>query len=69
MEAEYNKYIVVWDNPRTIEKCKVTEITKGFARVLIERDGTAYWRRPAVVFDDRKAVDKYLEIEDYRSIH
>lgn len=69
MENEFNKLIVVWDNPRSVESCKITNTSKGFLRVQIEKDGTAYWRRPEVVFDNQTAVDKYLEIEDYRSIH
>lgn len=69
MKNEFNKYIVVWDNPRSVEKCKLTGTAKGFHRVVTEVSGTAYWRRPAVVFDSEEAVTKYLEIEDYRSIH
>ena len=69
MKKGDKKFIVVWNNPRTIEEVEYEYMEKGFHRVKVLSDGSFHWRRAAVIFDTKEDVDKYLEIEDYRSIH
>lgn len=64
-----SKYIVVWDNPRRVELCEIVKKEKELIHLISKSTGVKYLRHHKMVFDSEKAIEKFLEIEDYRSIH
>lgn len=69
MKKGDKKFIVVWDSPRSIEEAVYLHTEKGFHRMEVISNKSHHWRRGEVIFDTKEEVDKYLETEDYRSIH
>lgn len=72
IDKEYNMYMVLWSNPRSIERIKIldgpmTDKDKLYRVELI--NGQIMFRYPHQVFDTIKKVSIHLETEDYRSIH